>query len=189
MITADLLAAVMPTGAKAHAIAFIGPLDDACHEFGIDQPLRIAAFLAQAAHESGELTLLRELWGPTPEQTRYEPPATKATELGNIEPGDGKRFRGRGIFQVTGRGNYERCSIALYGNPLSLQTHPELLEEPVAACRSAGWFWISHDLSTLADARQFDLITRRINGGDNGAEQRRFYYARALRALSIQEQP
>ena len=106
-----------------------------------------------------------ELWGPTPAQARYEGRA----DLGNVEPGDGFRFRGRGLIQTTGRANYQATGNAL---GVDLVSEPGRLREPELAARSAAWFWREHGLNELADAGDFMRITRRINGGTNGYEQR-----------------
>uniref|UniRef100_UPI000641983E glycoside hydrolase family 19 protein n=1 Tax=Pseudomonas lundensis TaxID=86185 RepID=UPI000641983E len=138
---------------------------------------RVAAFIAQIGHESGQLKYVKEIWGPTTAQARYEGRA----DLGNTRPGDGSKYRGRGLIQITGRANYKACGEAL---DLDLINQPELLEKPQQACMSAAWFWASRGLNTLADAGQFDKITQRINGGQNGAVDRQALYARALKVLA-----
>lgn len=155
------------------------PLSDAMHEFGINTPARQAAFLAQVAHESGMFHWMREIWGPTPVQLRYEGRA----DLGNTQPGDGSRFCGRGLIQVTGRANYMRAAAAL---GIDCVEHPELLEQPVNAARSAGDFWRSRGLNELADVGMFEKITHRINGGMNGYAQRVIIWDRAKRALGVE---
>lgn len=177
MLRAQLLAAV-PCGPRL-ADTFIGPINSACHEWEINTSARRAAFVAQCAHETLNFALLHELWGPTPAQLGYEGRA----DLGNIEPGDGRRFLGRGLTQITGRSNYAACSRALYGDT-RLVTRPELLEDPIAAARSAGWFWHRHGLNELADTGDFLRITKIINGGTNGLEARQKLYARALAAFA-----
>jgi putative chitinase len=163
MTPRDLVAA---TGARIdRAQTFLPFLEDAMHEFQINTPERQAAFLAQIGHESGGLHWLVELWGPTQTQLRYE----TRYDLGNIAPGDGYKFRGRGLIQLTGRGNYERCGKALGED---LVNKPELLGEPALACRSAGWFWKCNGCNELADAGKFEALTKRINGGLNGYPER-----------------
>ena len=90
-------------------------------------------------------------------------------------------YRGRGLIQITGRANYMTCGEAL---ALDLLKQPELLEKPQHACMSAAWFWATKGLNTLDDAGQFDKITQRINGGQNGAADRQVLYARALKVLA-----
>jgi putative chitinase len=99
-----------------------------------------------------------ELWGPTDAQRRYE----TRYDLGNIAPGDGYKYRGRGLIQVTGRANYQAASVAL---GVDLIAEPEKLGEPELAARSAAWFWRSHNLNKIADAGDFDGISDIINRG------------------------
>ena len=101
--------------------------------------------------------------------------------MGNVAPGDGWKYRGRGLIQITGKNNYRACGEAL---GLDLIEQPELLEKPQHACMSAAWFWAINGLSTLADAGKFDAITQRINGGQNGGLDRQAIYAQALKVLS-----
>ncbi|MBC2657024.1 glycoside hydrolase family 19 protein [Pseudomonas sp. MSSRFD41] len=110
---------------------------------------------------------------------------TLAARLGNTPQadGDGQRYRGWGLIQVTGRANYEACSEALFGDSRLLNT-PELLENPVYAALSAGWFWQKAVLNTLADKGDFLTITKRINGGTNGLANRQALYERALKVLA-----
>lgn len=151
----------------------------AMSEFEINTPARQAAFLAQIGHESGGMKWLSEIWGPTPAQRRYE----GRKDLGNTQPGDGSRFRGRGLIQTTGRANYVATGKAL---GLDLIADPTQLGKMPAAARSAAWFWKSRGLNELADAGRFELITRRINGGLNGYADRLQRYANAKKALGVQ---
>ena len=141
----------------------------------IDTVPRLANFFGQAAHESGGFRYMRELWGPTPVQLRYEGRA----DLGNTRRGDGMRFMGRGIFQLTGRANYADMALRT-GLPLVEQ--PELAEQPDTAVLTACLFWNTRRLNQFADNRQEDTITRRINGGTNGIADRREKVAK-LKAL------
>lgn len=181
-MTPELLRAA--TGCTPEAAArFAGPLTDACAAFDIDAPVRLAAFLAQVGHESGSLRHTREVWGPTPAQARYEGRA----DLGNTEPGDGSRFRGRGLIQTTGRYNHarvrDRLRARLGDRVPDFEATPEALEDPRWAAWSAADYWDDRKLNALADAGQFDTITYRINGGQNGQADRRARHARALAAL------
>lgn len=163
------------------ARTFAQPLTDAMTEFGIDTPAEQAAFLAQLGHESGNLRWTVELWDPTPAQAGYE----GRVDLGNTQPGDGFKFRGRGLIQVTGRSNYARVGNAL---GVDLQALPERLAEPGLASRSAACFWHSHALNEWADTgteADFERITRRINGGLNGLPNRLKLWAFAKTALGI----
>lgn len=173
MITAEIIRKIMPlSGARAEF--FAKPIDDAMVEADITNLYRVAAFLAQLAHESGELRYMKEL----ADGKGYE----GRKDLGNTEPGDGPRFKGRGPIQITGRSNYRKCSLALYGDERLLDT-PEMLEQPSDGCRAAAWFWRTRGLNELADAKDFKMITKRINGGYNGLADREKYYGRALEML------
>jgi Predicted chitinase len=110
---------------------------------------------------------------------------TLAKRLGNTPEadGDGQKYRGRGLIQITGRDNYLACSKALFGDNRLLST-PELLEQAEWACKSAAWFWNSKNLNPLADAGDFVGLTRRINGGTNGLAERQEFYGRALKVLA-----
>lgn len=173
MITLAQLQKIMPF-AGPRAAAFFLPLCAAMTEYGIDTPAREAAFLAQVAHESGSLRYVREIASGRAYEGRKD--------LGNTQPGDGPRFKGRGLIQITGRGNYGACSWALFGDDRLIQ-QPALLEVALPACRSAGWFWRSRGLNELAAAGEFMRITRRINGGLNGQTERLAIYETARRVL------
>ena len=142
---------------------------------------RVAAFIAQIGHESGQFRYVREL-GSDQYLSKYDT-GSLAKRLGNTPEadGDGQKYRGRGLIQITGRANYIACGEAL---ALDLINQPELLEKPQHACMSAAWFWASRGLNTMADAGQFDKITQRINGGQNDAADRQALYARALKVLA-----
>lgn len=154
--------------------SFSQPLTDAMEEFGITTAKRQAAFIAQVAHESGELRYTLEL----ADGKGYEGRA----DLGNTEPGDGPRFKGRGLIQITGRANYEACGKAL-GLPLII--NPSLLEVPAGACRSAAWYWQTHGLNGFAEADKFGSITKTINGGFNGLDARLLYWINARKVLGL----
>lgn len=162
----------------ARAIEWATPLTVAMAEWHIDTSVRQAAFLAQITHESGGFRFLREIWGPTLVQMGYEHRA----DLGNTQPGDGSRFRGRGLIQVTGRANYAACGAAL---GLDLLLHPEQMETPLLAARSAGWFWFSHRCNNFADLGDFVGLTKRINGGTNGLGKRVALWRQARTALGL----
>ena len=171
-LTLQQLITIMPN-ARAKAGIFLPALNAAMVEFGINTPARQASFLAQLAHESGQLLYVRELASGAAYEGRKD--------LGNVQPGDGVRFRGRGLIQVTGRTNYAACGKAL---GLDLPAQPALLEQTVNACRSAGWFWQSRGLNALADAGDQVAVTRRINGGTNGLADRLALFDVAQRVLA-----
>src|SRR4051812_14119179 len=114
-LTLDQLKKIMPRMERnpKTAAALFPHLTAALDEAGINTKLRLAAFLAQVAHESGEFRFMEEIWGPTQAQLRYEPPSSLATKLGNTQKGDGYKFKGRGPIQLTGRENYRKCGKAL----------------------------------------------------------------------------
>lgn len=172
MTPQDLIKIMPYAGSRADTFAF--PLTATMAEFGIDTPQRKAAFLAQLAHESGSLKYVREI----ADGSAYEGRA----DLGNTQPGDGPRYKGRGLIQITGRANYLSCGIAL---GLSLVDHPELLEEPLNASRSAGWFWQTKNLNKYADRNMFATITKIINGGYNGLDDRIARWLEARQGFGI----
>jgi putative chitinase len=151
-------------------------------EFEINTPKRQAAFLAQIAHESAGLQYVRELWGPTTAQLAYE----GRQDLGNTEHGDGYRYRGHGLIQVTGRANHVSCRDDLRARGLNcpdFEETPEALMVPKWAAMSAGWFWDEKSLNALADVDDFQRITKRINGGLNGYGERVVLWNRAQESL------
>jgi putative chitinase len=166
------------TGATIdRAIKWLPYIEAAMAEYDINTPKRQAAFLAQIGHESGGLHWVVELWGPTNAQKRYEGRA----DLGNVRPGDGFRFRGRGLIQTTGRFNYEKTGEAL---GVDLIANPKKLGQFRLAARSAGWYWKTKGLNELADSGDFERITKRINGGLNGYADRIALHEAALGALT-----
>lgn len=180
-ITTQQLLQILPN-AGAKAGVFVPALNAAMSKYGIVTRLRMAAFIAQIGHESGQLLYVREL-GSNQYLSKYDT-GTLAKRLGNTPDadGDGQKYRGRGLIQITGRANYEACSEALFSDARLLNT-PELLETPVYAALSAGWFWQRAGLNTLADKGDFLTITKRINGGTNGLADREALYQHALKVL------
>ncbi len=180
-VTQDQLVNILPN-ARTQAGVFISALNAAMERFLINTPKRIAAFLAQVGHESGQLQYVREL-GNNQYLSKYDT-GTLALRLGNTPEadGDGQKYRGRGLIQITGRSNYRQCSLGLFGDERLLSL-PELLEQPQWAAESAAWFWQQNGLNELADRDQFNTITRRINGGLNGLQDRLEIWARARAVL------
>lgn len=183
MVTLDELLHVMPSLKKkvAKAQEWLPQLQAAMNEFDINTYLRECAFLAQIAHESGELRWFKEIWGPTTAQLRYEPVTTLSKQLGNTKAGDGKRYMGRGPIQITGRANYRKFG-ALLG--IDLENNPVLAEKSDFGFRIAACFWHDRGLNALADNKEFVQITKKINGGTNGLADRQHYYQLALSSLS-----
>jgi predicted chitinase len=182
MLTDGQLQQIMPTLSAAKREQYLPFLNAIMPMYEINSPLREAAFLAQIAHESGELKFWEEIWGPTAAQKRYEPPSDLATRLGNTKPGDGKRYKGRGPIQITGRFNYRKYG-ALLG--LDLEGNPDLAATTQTGLQVAGEYWKSNGLNALADIPDFTTITKRINGGLNGLASRQKYYERAKQALGV----
>lgn len=175
-VTEQQLLQILPN-AGGNAAVFVPGLNTAMNRYGIVGTSRAAAFIAQVGHESGQLQWLREIWGPTAQQAGYEDRA----DLGNNVKGDGSKYRGRGLIQLTGRANYTACGEAL---GLDLINHPDFLELPQHAAMSAAWFWSTRGLNTLADRGEFVKITLRINGGLTGQDDRQALYDRALKVLA-----
>ena len=172
-MNAAQLLQIMPYAGQRRVNTFIEPLMAAMAEFCINTPARQASFVAQIGHESGQLQYVRELASGDAYEGRRD--------LGNTAPGDGRRYKGRGLIQITGRANYAACGAAL---GLDLLAQPELLEQPANACRSAAWFWRTHGLNELADSGDQVKVTRRINGGTNGLAERLALFSVARRVLS-----
>ena len=185
-ITPDLLVHAMGCSAT-RALAFADHLDAACSAYAINAtPERLAAFLAQIGHESASLRYVAEVWGPTTAQQRYE----GRKDLGNTQSGDGSRYRGRGLIQTTGRANYaalrDRLRRRLGPDVPDFEAEPEQLEHLRWAVWSAADYWDWRGLNALADAADFERITRRINGGLNGQPDRLARWKRAREALHIE---
>jgi putative chitinase len=155
---------------------------------GITTPLRLAHWLGQLGHESGRGRYTREIWGPTPAQVRYEPPGSLAAALGNTRPGDGLRYLGRGLLQVTGRANYsaltQRLRAGIGADVPDFEAVPRLLETATWASMSAADYWRARGLNRWADADDIVTLTKRINGGLNGLADRQALTARAKAALA-----
>jgi putative chitinase len=160
-------------------------LNSAFEEFGVTTAPRICAFIAQVAHESGSFVYLKEIASGAAYEGRKD--------LGNTQPGDGVKFKGRGLIQITGRANYTLAGKAL---GLDLINHPELLELPVNAVRVSCWYWATKKLNVIADNpdtwtavyrkktyNKFEYITLLINGGQNGLEDRKKFYNKAKLVL------
>ncbi|ATB36283.1 hypothetical protein CYFUS_001697 [Cystobacter fuscus] len=174
VVTLAQLRAVMPRLTEARAAELLPWLLAAMREAGVSTPARAAAFLAQLAHESGELRYFEELASGAAYEGR--------ADLGNTQPGDGVRYKGRGPIQLTGRANYRAAGTAL---GLDLEGSPARVATPAVGFRTAAWYWRSRGLNELADAGRFDDITRRVNGGLNGKAERDAYHAKARAVLGV----
>lgn len=172
-LTLDQLHAIVP-----HAPDVVAPLNQCVSLAGASNGLRMAALIAQLAHESGGFIYTHEIWGPTAAQLTYEGRA----DLGNTQPGDGVLFKGRGWIQLTGRANYTKCSRA---TGIDLLTNPERAASLDVIPYTAAWYWTTHNCNAFADDGDFEKITRAINGGLNGIVQRTAYYKAALKVLGV----
>lgn len=180
-MTAEQLAKIMPSASSQDLSFFSDPLTKAMEQYGINTPVRQAAFLGQIATESDQLWHLRSRFG-TPCGEEYASGAAYEgrKDLGNTQPGDGKRYKGRGLIQTTGRSNYEKLGKAL---GVDFVSHPEKLLEPAYCCASACFYWQSHGLNELADAVKYVEITKRINGGLNGFNSRLHFWQLACQTI------
>ncbi len=173
VLTDDQLRLMFPN-AGARLTPHLPYIKEALEAGDILSPDRMAAFLAQVAHESGEYRYMEEL----ADGSAYE----GRVDLGNTHPGDGPKFKGHGPIQITGRANHAACGKAL---GLDLIDNPRLITDAAYGTLSATWFWNSRELSKLADVGWFREITRRINGGFNGMEDRLQYWNRNRRILGL----
>jgi len=183
---------------------WLEPLNNTLNKYEINTNDRIASFVGQCQHESGNFRWLQEnlnysadalmrTWSsrfPTKEiADQYARNPEKIANkvyggrMGNTEDGDGWKYIGRGIKQLTGKENYQRCGAGL---GVDLVSNPELLLEPEYACLSAGWFWNKHNLNELADRNDYTTMTRRINGGLIGLDDRVKKITTCLQILNSQ---
>lgn len=204
MITLSLLQTINPKTRSSVLEKYVDPLNDVCDYYEITQTNeRLAGFLAQISHESGGFNFVVEnlnygakglmttfkKYFPTEELAKkYErKPQMIANRVyanrmsnGPEESGDGFKFRGRGLIQLTGRHNYTKFAEAL---EISIDECVEYMETPAGACSSAGWFWDNNVLNKYCDNYDFVGLTKRINGGTIGLEDRKHHYEIALNAL------
>lgn len=178
-VTREQILAIMPNAEK-YVDKFLPYINGYKEVFHIDTPLRMAHFLAQIAHESNELRYTKEL-GNKAYFVKYDNGKLKQM-LGNTKEGDGYKYRGRGLIQITGRANYQAYQSSKYCNG-DIMENPQLLEQPLGAVKSAMWWWWKHGLNELADKDSFTAITKTINGGTNGLESRRKYLKKAKSVL------
>ena len=203
MITLDLLKKICPKTKVTVLERYVTPLNEVAEYYEINTPQRVAAFLAQVAHESGGFNAVKEnlnysakglmttfkKYFPTEDLAKqYERQPEKiankvyANRMGNGDEasGDGARFCGRGLIQLTGKQNYTRFASDL---GVTLEECVAYLETPAGAVSSAGWFFDQNNLLKICDAGDIKLLTKRINGGFIGLEDRIHHYELALEAL------
>jgi predicted chitinase len=161
----------MPGLSDGLARQYHPPMEAAMREFSITSEMRSAMWLAQVGHESVSLRYMEEIASGAAYEGRRD--------LGNTQPGDGVRYKGRGPIQLTGRTNYRNAGAALH---LPLEANPQMAADPRVAFRVSAWWWAAHGLNGFADAGDVLGATRRINGGTNGLDDRRSRYnlARSL---------
>jgi predicted chitinase len=159
---------VAPSLTTAQAKSLARDLAQAMHDFDINTRTRAAMFIAQVCHESGEFRYREEIASGALYEGRRD--------LGNTQPGDGRRFKGRTFIQITGRSNYRIVSAAL---GVDFLKHPTWLAHQAYACKGAAWWWRTYGCNVIADGGDFTAVTRRINGGTNGLADRLKYYRRA----------
>lgn len=203
-VTLELLQKICPKTKQSVLAQYIDGLNQVGSHYGLfEDPRRIAAFLAQVAHESGGFNFVQEnlnygAKGLMNTFKRYFPSEDLAKQYerkpekianrvyanrmknGDEASGDGWKFRGRGLIQLTGRDNYTRFAKAL---EITLDEAISYLETPSGAVASAGWFWDTNKLNIYCDKDDFVGLTRRINGGTIGLEDRKHHYEIALEAF------
>lgn len=181
-LTARILQQAMQCSA-ARAEDWAPFLSKACSDYAINTPLRLAHFLAQIGHESNSLRDVREVWGPTEAQRRYEGRA----DLGNTNPGDGTRFMGRGPIQTTGRANYRALTQRLRARGIDapdFEVYPHRLELPEWGALAACDYWDMRGINALADRDDIEAVTRAVNGGLNGLDDRKRRLGWSKRAIA-----
>lgn len=182
LLTAELIATVTDSKVGPNIEALLAGLRQAGTQKGLNLPHRLFQFLAQTAHESQGFRYDREIWGPTAAQLKYE----GRKDLGNTQPGDGYRFRGRGPIQITGRHNvtqFSQWARSVDPSAPDFVSNPDLINTDPWEGLSPIWYWDSRNLNDWADRGDFEGLTVRINGGLNGYEDRLRYYTRFGLAL------
>lgn len=173
--TREKLQVVMPRALPEKIDRCYEPLVKGMTKYEIDTPLRAAHFIAQIGHETASFLYMEEI----ADGSRYE----ARTDLGNTEPGDGKRFKGRGLIQLTGRANYaaysQDCGIDYVANPTAIAT------DPFACIDVACWYWHKRKINRLADKDDVKAVTKAVNGGFNGLDDRMDYLYRSKAVLGI----
>ncbi|WP_306223028.1 glycoside hydrolase family 19 protein [Bosea beijingensis] len=170
-VTRERLLRLAPSANATIVTGIAGRFDDLADDHDVTTRLRLCHFLAQAAHETDGFRTLEEYGGPA-YFIRYE----GRRDLGNTQAGDGIRYHGRGIFQLTGRANYRRFGQLL---GIDLEAEPERAKEPETSLRVAFAYWAERAINTAADADDGERVTKLINGGSNGLAERARFLAKA----------
>lgn len=182
-LTFSILKAIDKNILKHDADKYLPWLNEFMPKFGITSRLRVCHFLAQVLHESGHLRYNKELASGAAYDT-----GKLAVRLGNTpeKDGDGQRYKGRGLIQLTGRANYKAFNdwLRTFDKTVTdVYSNPVIVETPRYAVLSAVYFWTSRDLNTLADKDMLTAITKRVNGGTNGLQDRLNLLASAKRVI------
>lgn len=177
-LTAERFARIMDRIPTSRQAAHYEATLNACLLYRLTNPEHLAAALAQWSHETGGGRYMSELWGPTAQQQRYEPPSALAAKLGNTQPGDGERFLGRGYPMLTGRANYRDAALEF---SLPLERDPWRVSELPLAALVGAWFFCRHNLTGL----DFEAQTRRLNGGLTGMPDRLQRWVKARQVLGL----
>lgn len=172
MITEQQLKQIYPFSTSANRAIYTPLFNKYLPEYAITTPIRIHSYFAQIGHESGQINYTEEIASGKAYEGR--------NDLGNTHAGDGVKFKGRGLIQITGRANYQSLSNA-FG--VDFVQEPELLQTPEWAVRSSLWFWKSKNLNEIADTKDFKILTKRINGGQNGLADRIEIFERCKKYL------
>jgi len=202
VLTVDQLQECLPNARRERLEFFVDGINETFEQFEIDTPQRMAMFLAQTAHESANFSAVEEnlnysakgLLGTWPKRFRgvENQYARKPQQIanraycdrmgnGSESSGDGWKYRGRGLIQLTGQDNYRTCGDALN---LNLLDDPDMASKNPAAVLSAGWFWTTRRLNEISDSGDVAKATKVINGGSNGLLDRQSKYQHIINVLS-----
>lgn len=172
-LTTDQIKKICPSAQRVNIDKYLTLLNGAMPRYDINTPHRVASFLAQLLHESGGFMYVKEIASGKAYEGRKD--------LGNTEEGDGVKYKGRGLIQLTGRANYKEVGKDF---AIDLINKPELLETPKWAVESACHFWKSHNLNTICEAHDVTKVTKIINGGRMGLAERQHYFEKCLDVLT-----
>jgi putative chitinase len=172
MITREMIKTIAPNSKEEIIGPLVGYLNKYMPKYEVNTYLRVCHFLAQAAHEAASFRTLEEYASGAAYEGRKD--------LGNVNKGDGVRYKGRGIFQLTGRANYRTIGAKI---DMNLENNPELAESPEVSVLTALEYWKSRGLNTFADKDDVTTITKRINGGLNGFDDRKRYLAKCKQVI------
>lgn len=182
-VTPEVLSRIVGKPINDNMRSVCAGLDAYGRSAGLDRPHRLAHYLAQLIHESGAFRYDREVWGPTPAQQRYE----GRKDLGNTQPGDGKKFSGKGPIQITGRANTAAFRDWCRANGMAapdFEKDPDLINTDPWEGLGPIWYWQTRKLNQHADANDIEMLTRRINGGVNGLADRIDWYTKTALVLA-----